>query len=121
MSNKKARQWTNDSFVRTKTDCERLNIPAYVWRTSCDQRVRKSHANMERVIVFWDDSPNPEELIGEESLQGNHHAGEYEGCRCYPEAIVTFNFVKWPSKVYYNGKIQTMTKEQFEVIWNSKK
>ncbi|WP_317817789.1 phage minor head protein [Clostridium tetani] len=120
MSNKR-RKWTNTSFIRDRANCEKLGISAYRWRTSEDQRVRKSHVNMEGVIVFWDDPPNPEELIGEESLQGKHHAGECEGCRCYAESVVVLDLIKWPSKVYYQGKIQIMTKEQFEVIWNSKK
>ncbi|RXI46080.1 hypothetical protein DP145_01710 [Clostridium tetani] len=120
MDNKKTTPCKSKYFIRDKSSCEKLNIPAYVWKTCQDQRVRKSHTNMQNVIVFWDDPPNPEELIGEESLLGKYHAGEYVGCRCYTEAIVSLNLIKWPSKVYYNGKIQIMTKEQFEVIWSSK-
>lgn len=120
MGSRKTRQWTNTSFLRTKATCEEIGIPAYIWRTCEDQRVRKSHANLEGVIIFWDDPPNPEELIGEQSLLGEYHSGECEGCRCYPEPIVDLDFVEWPSAVYYQGKIQKMTKKKFAVIYNSK-
>ena len=32
------------------------------------------------------------------------------------EPIVELDFVDFPAKVYYNGKIQTMSKEQFKKI-----
>lgn len=120
MGNSKGIQWSKKSFDITKARAEESGLKAYVWRTSEDQRVRKSHANMEGVIVFWADPPNPEELIGEKSLLGKYHGGECEGCRCYPESIVLLDLVNWPSRVYYKGKIQTMTKEEFKIIFNSK-
>lgn len=93
-----------------------MGLKAYVWRSCQDQKVRPSHANMEGVIVFLHDPPSPEKLIGEESI-GSYHAGECEGCRCYAEGIVDVNlFIKWPCRIYFNGKIDVMTKEQFQAL-----
>lgn len=105
------------TFIRDKLDCDKLGIPAYIWRTCKDQRVRKSHSNLDDVIVFWNEPPDAEELVGEESSLGESHAGEYNGCRCYGEPIIRLEFVKWPHKVYYKGKIQNMTEEEFEIIF----
>lgn len=87
----------------------------YVWKTSEDRRVRTSHELLHNVIVNFNDPPNPENLNGEEFM-GNYNAGECSECRCYPEPIIRVDFIKWPHKVFYNGKIQVMTKEQFIAI-----
>ena len=70
---------------------------------------------MEGVLVCWNDPPSPEKLINEKFV-GYYHAGEIYNCRCYPQPIVKLNFVKWPAKVYYQGKIQRMSRKQFEEI-----
>lgn len=100
----------------TKARCENLGIRWYIWRTSEDQRVRSSHSHMEGVLICWDNPPSPENLIGVKSSLGYYHPGECPNCRCYPEPVVSLDFVKWPCKVYYNGAIQSMTRKQFEEI-----
>ena len=93
-----------------------FNINWYQWRTADDgKRVRNSHRHMEGVLVRWDDPPSPEKLIGEKDV-GKYNAGNIYNCRCYPSPLVTLSRVKWPAKVYYQGSIQSMTKEQFERI-----
>lgn len=87
----------------------------YIWRTSDDQRVRKSHEKMEGVLVNWDDPPSPEALAGEKNV-GKYHAGDIYNCRCYPEPIVNLDYVVFPAKVYYNGSIRRMSRKQFEKI-----
>lgn len=88
----------------------------YMWRTANDgNRVRDSHRHMHRVLINWDNPPAPEELIGEKSA-GNYHAGEIYNCRCYPQPIISLNEVTWPAKVYYGGRIITMSRSQFEKI-----
>lgn len=100
----------------TRIRCEKMGIKAYVWRSCQDQRVRPSHANMDGVIVFWSDPPSPEALIGELSI-GRYHSGECDGCRCYAEPIINLDlFIKWPCRIYFNGKIDLMTKEQFQAL-----
>ena len=100
----------------TKQRSEQLDLHWYVWRTALDgDRVRKSHRNMEDVLVNWNNPPSPEALVGEKDV-GNYHAGNIWNCRCYPEPLLDVEDVKWPHKVYYNGSIQKMSKNQFEQL-----
>lgn len=48
-------------------------ITAYFWRTSRDERVRPSHAELEGQRIEWDDPPD----VG--------HPGEDYQCRCHPD------------------------------------
>lgn len=92
-----------------------LGLDWYVWRTSEDQRVRKSHGHMGGVLVRWSDPPSPERLTGGKNA-GNYHAGDIYNCRCYPEPVVSLAFLDFPMKVYFGGRIQRMTRAQFEKI-----
>lgn len=103
------------STALTRARCENMNINWYIWRTSEDVRVRSSHSHMEGVLVCWGNPPSPEKLI-DEKFVGYYHAGEIYNCRCYPQPIVKLDFVKWPAKVYYQGRIQKMSRKQFEKI-----
>lgn len=103
------------STALTQARSEILNIPAYIWRTSEDQRVRDAHQLMEGVIIFWDDAPNPERLDHEKNVKhGPYQAGCIWNCRCYPEPIINLDLVKWPAKVHYHGQIVRMARKQFE-------
>lgn len=88
----------------------------YVWRTSEDSRVRSSHEIMDGVIVKWSNPPSPESLDGETRTYGHYHAGEIFNCRCYAEPVIDLDLIVWPTKVYYGGRIQRMTRKQFEKI-----
>ena len=56
----------------TKQRSEQLDLHWYVWRTALDgDRVRKSHRNMEDVLVNWNNPPSPEALVGEKDV-GNY-------------------------------------------------
>lgn len=103
----------------TRARSANLKIDWYVWRTEEDQRVRESHRTMDGVIVPWGSPPSPEMLTGLPSAKGNahYHAGEIYNCRCYPEPLLEVEDVRWPHKVYYLGKIQMMTRQQFEKIY----
>lgn len=103
------------STALTKARCEHMGLKWYIWRTSEDQRVRSSHNHMDDVLIHWDNPPSPEKLIGEKSV-GYYHAGNIYNCRCYPEPLVDIDYITWPHKVYYNGKIQNMSKKQFKEI-----
>lgn len=97
----------------TRSRSESLGIDWYIWRTALDgDRVRKSHRNMEGVLVNWNDPPSPERLVGEKPV-GNYHAGNIWNCRCYPEPVVDPDFLPNRVRVYSSGKIQSMTKAQF--------
>ncbi len=100
----------------TKARSEELGLKWYVWRTALDgDRVRKSHRNMEGVLVAWSNPPAPEELVGEKSA-GHYHAGNIYNCRCYPEPLISVDDVTWPHKVYYQGTIRKMGKREFEQL-----
>ncbi len=103
------------STALTKARCENLRVNWYIWRTSEDQRVRSSHSHMEDVLICWNNPPSPERLI-DKRFVGYYHAGNIYNCRCYPEPVVSLDFISWPHKVYYNGKIKNMTRKQFEEI-----
>lgn len=103
------------STALTEARCENIGINWYRWRTSEDQRVRKSHDHMEGVLINWNNPPSPEKLIGKKFV-GYYHAGNIYNCRCYPEPVVSLDFIKWPCKVYHKGSIVRMTRKQFEEI-----
>ena len=104
------------STALTQARSNVLGLDWYVWRTSQDVRVRDSHYVMSRVIVNWNEPPAPEHLKGIKSKLGHYHAGNAPNCRCYAQPVIDTNDVKWPCKVYFNGKLVTMTKTQFEKI-----
>lgn len=84
----------------------------YIWHTSEDQRVRKSHKNMDNVLCRFSDPPAPEELIGERSA-GKYSPGNIYNCRCYAAPVILWRKVEWPHRVYANGSINSMNKTQF--------
>lgn len=106
----------------TRARSENLGLMWYIWRTAQDgDRVRKSHRIMEGVLVNWNNPPSPEQLVGEKDV-GNYHAGEIWNCRCYPEPLISADELKFPVKVYINGKIERMGKQKFyELIGGSPK
>lgn len=105
------------STALTHARCERLNIEWYQWETSKDgDRVRPSHRNMHGVIVPWSQTPSPEALIGAKSGLGNYNAGECPNCRCLIIPILTLDDISFPARIYWNGRIQTMTKQAFKRI-----
>lgn len=103
------------STALTQARCERLAIDWYQWETSEDQRTRKSHKAMHGVIVPWSSAPSPELLVGEKS-QGHYNAGEIYNCRCLIIPILTLDDITFPARVYWSGKVTTMTKQQFRKI-----
>lgn len=103
------------SSALTQVRSEELGVDWYAWRTSEDSRVRSSHHHMDGVLIAYNNPPSPELLIGEKT-QGYYHAGNIYNCRCYMEPLISFTDVKWPAKVYYNGKIQKMTLSKFKEI-----
>lgn len=101
----------------SQSRAEQLELPWYVWRTSGDARVRDSHFIMEGVLVNWNNPPNPEQLDKEPKVHhGPYHAGNIYNCRCYPESLLDLKQVQWPAKVFWAGKIQRMTRAQFEQV-----
>lgn len=101
------------ALIQARAD--EVGIAWYEWRTSKDARVRNSHSHMDEVLCRFDSPPSPEALVNERNV-GVYNAGEIYNCRCFPRPIVVIDFITWPHKVYYGGKIITMSKEQFRRI-----
>lgn len=100
----------------TKARSEFLNIPWYIWKTSGDIRVRSSHEIMNNVLVRWSDPASPEELDKQKKTYGHYHPGQIFNCRCFSQPVLRMEDITFPAKVYYNGKIQTMTREKFSEL-----
>lgn len=93
----------------TQARAEMCGIQAYIWHSMADERTRLGHAHMNGVLVFYDDPPSPEALVGEKSY-GHYHAGNTFNCRCYQEPVVDMSFLPDTLEVYSDGSIHTMTK-----------
>lgn len=61
----------------TENRSKDLGSVAYIWRSSSDKRTRKSHREMNGVVVFWKDDMHKPLL---DNMRGN--AGEFPNCRC---------------------------------------
>ncbi|WP_216624732.1 phage head morphogenesis protein [Paenibacillus foliorum] len=104
------------STALTRARSQSIGVNWYVWRTSKDARVRDAHARMEGVLVKWDSPPSPEQLDGEARTYGHYHCGDIFNCRCYPEPVIDLDLIKWPANVHWGGRIQRMSRIQFEAI-----
>lgn len=99
----------------TQARSESLGISWYVWETSEDERVRKSHHKMQGVLINFTDPPSPEALSGEKSY-GHYQAGNIFNCRCYPAPLIDFSDVSWSHRVYYRGGIRSLTLAAFKTL-----
>lgn len=68
------------SCLFTQARAENLGSEGYIWRTSEDGDVRKSHEEMNGKFVRWDKPPTLDRLTG--------HAGCLPNCRCYAEPVI---------------------------------
>jgi SPP1 gp7 family putative phage head morphogenesis protein len=97
----------------TRTRSEQLGLEYFVWQTSDDSRVRKSHRNMNNVVVPWGNLPSPEALVGEKNY-GTYGPGGTFNCRCLAEPLADLAEVQWPARVYVGNQIQRMTLAKFK-------
>lgn len=103
------------STALTQARAENFGWKWYIWRTSKDARVRRSHRLMDTVLCRWVDNPAPEILAGERGY-GHYAPGNIFNCRCYPEVLLSLDQIQWPAKVYMLGQIKRMTRFAFENI-----
>lgn len=116
--------YTQTNLIRTRA--ESLGINWYVWRAvgggKGDGRTRHAHKGMSGVLVNWNDPPAPEDLFPMHTKTGrpyrntlgHYHAGQAPNCRCYPEPVMDIDLLTFPARVYRNGRISTMNRQQFE-------
>lgn len=88
--------------------CQDLGIKWYVWRSCQDERVRNSHAMMNGVYCRWSDPPNPEAMFGGHNSGGHYHPGGIYNCRCVALPVVDERDLRFPCRVYANGKVQSV-------------
>lgn len=99
----------------TKARSEDFDLPLFIWKTAKDSYVRYSHKRMEDVVVFWDDLPSPEALVGLPSSLGNYAPGDCPNCRCgaFPVFSVQQLFENTPRiRLYREGAIHSITQSQ---------
>lgn len=83
---------------------------------------------MADVIVFWDDAPAPEDLFPMRTkggrpygnTLGHYHCGCCPNCRCTPMPLVFAEDLKFPVRVYTNGKIIRMNQRDFDRLYREK-
>lgn len=68
----------------TQARAMHVGSEGYIWQTSQDEVVRKSHKKLRKKFIRWDSPPSPDGLTG--------HAGALPNCRCYPEPVVPDDF-----------------------------
>lgn len=76
----------NSSITRFQQ--EDAGITEYEWSTSCDQRVRASHAKLEGKRFKWSEPPIVDERTGRRC-----NPGEDYQCRCCALAVFDFNTI----------------------------
>ena len=99
----------------TRVRAESIGLNWYEWSTSEDARVRPSHKIMDHVLINWSDAPSPEALAHEQSV-GHYNAGNIYNCRCVALPILSLKSLQWPHKVYTQGSIRRLTRNQFLLV-----
>jgi SPP1 gp7 family putative phage head morphogenesis protein len=75
---------SSTATLLTKARAEHIGSEGYIWRTSRDADVRKSHREMEGKFVPWKSPP---------TLDGfTAHVGQFANCRCFPEPQIPERF-----------------------------
>lgn len=105
-------QTSASETILTRARSENLGIPIYRWKTSEDQRVRRSHRFMDKVVVPWATPPAPEQLIGEKSTLGHYHCGMCPNCRCVSLPVVDLDELDFPVRCYAHGAVVRMNRVQ---------
>jgi SPP1 gp7 family putative phage head morphogenesis protein len=103
------------SSALTRAQSHDLGIQWFEWITSKDARVRKSHDNLDHVLMSYYDLPSPEALVGEKNV-GKYGPGDIYNCRCYAAPVINANYINFPHKIYSNGIIRTITKNNFKEL-----
>jgi len=104
---------------------EAVGIKCYFWRSVRDNRTRDSHWDMNGILCFYDDPPEPERLFPYGHLNkrtgkwvgvkpyGRYHAGNTFNCRCYQEPVVDVRFLPDVFQYHRHGEIYKTTKAAF--------
>lgn len=117
--NKKAKLVARTESAKLETyivesNSTELGSIMYRWSSTKDVRTRKSHRDMNDVIVFWKDTQEEKPLL--DDMYGN--AGEFPNCRC--NCIPIFDLDREYNKSNYrvydykSHKVVTMTKKQLQ-------
>lgn len=96
VSKSKARLIARDQMGKLNADITKhqqtdAGIRKYMWRTSEDSRVRKSHMVLNKEVFSWDDPPVVDKKTGRRC-----HPGEDYQCRCIAIPVFEFDNVHLP-------------------------
>lgn len=90
-----------------------LGSVVYQWQASNDKRTRKSHREMNGVIVWWKPPNGNKPLL--DNMHGN--AGEFPNCRCSPEPMLDEeDFTESWYKVYDYNTDQVVKMSRKELL-----
>ena len=96
----------------TRARAQEIDLNWYQWETADDQRVRESHKHMDRVLVNWNEPPDPEKLIHVKSY-GSYHAGNSFNCRCVCLPLVSAAEIHFPARIFWRGELHRVSKREF--------
>lgn len=96
VSKSKARLIARDQMGKLNADITKhqqtdAGIRKYMWRTSEDSRVRKSHMVLNKEVFSWDDPPVVDKKTGRRC-----HPGEDYQCRCIAIPVFEYDNVHLP-------------------------
>lgn len=102
----------------TEVRARSVGVNAYVWSTSDDQRVRKSHKLLNNVMFFWGDPPRFIDI----TKKGIQHintcnCGEIYNCRCVALPVFELDDIQFPISVGQNVVITNryVGKDKYDV------
>lgn len=77
------------STALTQARALHVGSAGYIWRTSGDMIVRKSHRKLNGVFCKWSEPPLINEGTDEKPNMIAHGPGEIWNCRCWPDVILS--------------------------------
>jgi predicted transcriptional regulator len=95
----------NQKYIQSILNINRINncsAKFYIIHTAQDCRVCRNCEQISEAIF-----PISEIKIG------INYPPLHKDCRCFAEPIIVWDEIEWPHRVYADGKIEVMTKEQF--------
>lgn len=99
VSRNKARFYATDQLSKLNADITRqqqteCGVEEYVWSSSCDQRVRDRHAQLDGTKHRWDNPPIVDVKTGRRA-----HPGEDYRCRCVALPVFNIEGIKLPWEI----------------------
>lgn len=98
---------TQTNFIRVRSEEYGLHWYRWAGAGSCPK-----HKHMKNTFINWNTPPTPE-ILKDKNAIVPYHAGTYHDCKCYPDPIVSLDYIKPPYKVYNGTEIIKLVKKKF--------